>query len=319
MSKSSLTALTLLTATIAASASGVRSAKPSSAVRFPHTALFLPVAKGLHADWVLKPIEKNGVATKKEERLRFDVDADGKPWFGDGSRRLLVDPVDGSAVLSNVRFADFVFTAGGARVICTDEYLGELKPPPGEPRKEKGLPVLPFWGRVRLPHPGCRLYPAGPDGVYIVWHNEKTGRDDLSLLQKGDGSMHATKLFDIDAQITAVAGDGRTTFIGVKDWILRLAPGAEKYQLYFMPKRPVTGLAYSRRAGLFYATPDAVGFVSPGFQIEPLKSPHPQIVLRGDALYIRMARTLGVIRIDGVDRLKDLRWPQAAKAAPAAR
>lgn len=305
-----ITSILLSCAVAGAAFAAEKPAKPE--VGFPHTAFALPVADGIKVSWVLKPLEKDGVASKDEQKMRFDVDGRGKPWFGDGARRLLTSPMDDEAALSSTPFADFTFTSDGARVVCTDEYMGELKVPE-KPRQERGVPVLQFWGRVKMSHAGCRLAPGGPGGVYVVWHNEKTGNDEVSVVKVEDGQMHAIKLFGIDTRIAAVAGDGDTTYVAAKNWIIRLPPDGGKDQLWFNAHRPVTGLAYSPEAGLFYATPDAVGFASPDFQTEMVKSPDPQIAIRGDKLYVRLGKTLGVVAISGIRKFQRFRWRETAK------
>jgi hypothetical protein len=303
-----LTALLLLSLGAAAAPAAKT---PSAAEIFPHTVLALPAVKGIGVKWVLHPVRKDTAKTA-ESRLRFDVDRDGKPWFGDGAKRLLLNPAGNEAVLSSARFDDFAFLENGARVLCTDGYLGELRVPKTIDKRERGLPVFDFVGRVRLPHGSCRLQSAGPGGIYLIWHDEKSGRDELSLLKSGNGKMSAVKLYSVDSRIEAVAGDGSETFVGVKNLILELPAEGEKSRPYFSLKERVTGLAYSAKTGLFYTTRKAVGFVSPGFQMEPLISPNPEIALRGDKLYIRLSRTLGVLRIDGADLFKNQRWPASA-------
>lgn len=290
---------------------GLASAAPPP-VDFPHTAIAIPDAKGIGVEWVTRPSEKDGVATSEEARMRFDVDARGRPWFGDGGRRLLVSPKDDAAVLAGADFKDFLFTAEGARVLCSDQYMGELKER-ADGKKEKGVPVMDFYGRVRLPHGGCRLFRGGPGDIYVVMHNEK-GRDEVSIMRSRNGKLRVTNLFSIDAPIAAVTGEGDETFIGVKNWILEIR-GNRKSEDYFETKGPVTGLSYSHKAGLFYSTEKSVGFVSPEFQLVFLESPNPEISLRGDELYIRLGRTLGVIGVTGVHRFHMLRWKDDPPAA----
>ena len=297
-------------------AGNLHAAAPAQDAFFPGTVLMLPDIKEVGVNWVVKPPDKKVEAKLQAGDFKFGVDSDGDPWFTNGDSRRLINPVKGYSILSSAEFNDVAFLGNGARIVGTDSYLGELEPPGPDGRLESGLPVYNFIGEIRLSRDGCRLYSGVADALYVLCHNRKTGQDEISVLKKRSGKEPAAKIFGTDFKVSAVAGDGDETYVAAGRMIIKLAQEESKPEIFFALKEDVTGLAYSRKAGLFYATPTSVGFVSQDFNMVIIKSPNPEIAMRGDKLYVRLARTFGVISVAGTGRFQDLRWSDAMKAVP---
>ncbi len=283
---------------------------------FPETVFTLPVIDGLKMDWVLAALDKQpGWKGKNTSDMRFTVDAKGDPWFGNGDTRLFMDPVRNLYFRVSEQYGDFVFLDGGDHLVCTDKYLGTPIFDKAHPKTDGGMPLLQLVKLVTLDKKGCRLFAGAGKTLYIVAHNDKTGQDEVSVLASGGGKPPAaSKILGAAGHITALAGDGKRTFFGIGNWVMELPADRAKPIPYFNARKPVTGLAYSEKTGLFYATASYAGFASPKFQIKFITSPNPQIALRGDSLYVRLNRTMGVVRISGAARFRKLRWNEKKPA-----
>ncbi|HEX4046973.1 MAG TPA: hypothetical protein VH309_04025, partial [Elusimicrobiota bacterium] len=244
---------------------GALTPKSAAGRAFPKTAFSLPLVDGIKMDWVLPPSLSQLKGKAKTAHLRFDADPAGHPWFADGADRVLMSPKEDIIIRTAARFDDSVFLDGGAQLVCTDRYLAIPSAGDKEHRKlENGLLQVDLRAFLKLDHPGCRLFSGGKDLLYIVVHNEETGKDEVSTLRSGDGApARAEKILSSSERITALAGDGDKTYFVLGKWIMELPRGASKAKPIFAPKDTPTSLAYSKRDGLFYATKSEMGFWSP--------------------------------------------------------
>lgn len=85
--------------------------------------------------------------------------------------------------------------------------------------------------------------------------------------------------------------------------------GAEKplwKVVYLHPKEAITGLAYSKEAGLFYATDSSIGYLGKSKAYPFMKSPKKtRIRARGKELYIFLGDVHGVVKITGILAFKE--------------
>ena len=286
---------------------------------FPKTAFALPLVDGVKMDWVFPPSQSKLQGKAKDMHFRFDVDPDGNPWFIAGADRFLMSPTLDLAVRTPGKFDDAVFIDGGAHLVCTDRYLAV---PHAEEDKEQrkfenGTLQIRLDAFLKLEHADCRLFSGGKNLLYIVQHDDKTGKDEVSTLRSGGGvPAKAEKILSSSERITALAGDGDKTYFAMGGWIMELSHGETKAKPFYRPEEPATSLGYSASTGLFYATKAHAGFASPSFQMTFLTSPDPEIALRGDAVYVRLSRTLAVLKVTGASKFKTLNWAGgAAKSA----
>ncbi len=280
---------------------------------FPKTAFSLPQVKGMRLDWVLPPIDQPEKAREATAESGFAVDPHGNPWFGNGPRRLFLSPKQDLVFRTMGQFQSFAFAGGTDLVACDDDYL--VSPTlPDKPKYENGAPLMDMVGMVKLDHGDCRLFPAGPHGLYLVLR-DGDGRDVITLIVSRRGSRAKFRRFLRVAGpgITALSGDGDRTYYAEGKSIYEFKMGAKKPVLFFDAPDEVRSLAYSARTGLFYATTKVVGFASRKFQMELITSPDPQIALRGPDLFIRLSRTLAVLKLSAADQIKYLRWPSDKK------
>lgn len=278
---------------------------------FPKTAFALPLVDGIKMDWVIPPSLSQLKGKAKAAVLRFDVDPAGHPWFVGGPDRVLMSPAEDHIIRTAGRFNDSVFLDGGAQLVCTERYLAVPITGDQEHRKlEDGLLQVELKAFLKLDHAGCRLFSGGENLLYIVLHDEKTGKDEVSTLRSGGGvPAKVEKILSVSERITALAGDGDKTYFAMGRWIFELSHGETKAKPFLSLKEPATSLGYSVRTGVFYATKSNVGFVSPNFEMTFLTSPDPEIALRGDDIFVRLSRTLAVLKISGASKFKTLSWP----------
>jgi hypothetical protein len=89
--------------------------------------------------------------------------------------------------------------------------------------------------------------------------------------------------------------------------VLEVDAEAKKPKVVFVhPRAPLTGLAHSAEAGLFYSTARGVGLVGARRRIELVAAKRPMIRVRAAVLYVLLPDSLGVFKIPGVDQLERL-------------
>jgi hypothetical protein len=111
---------------------------------------------------------------------------------------------------------------------------------------------------VLPPHPGMRIAPAGATHCYLFGGAPADAANDVWRLGL-DGS--APRLFQAAQPVTAVAGDGRSTFVAVGDTVFFLAEGKAPEPI-FRERSAITALVLASNNGLFYATETGVGYLA---------------------------------------------------------
>ena len=241
--------------------------------------------------------------------MRLNVDSKGNPWFSDGPRRFLLSPKQDLLYRTMGRFQDLAFVDGKDMIACDRKYLVSPQLSEDRSKMEHGVPVMDFIAMMKLDHGDCRLFDAGPDKFYVVLRDGAKSRDEVTLVTVGDEKPRIRKFLRVAGpRLVAVAGDGDVTYYAEGKSIYEFKAGDDAPTRYFEASAPVKSLAYSESAGLFYATTQNVGFVSATFQMTLISSPDPQIALRGSDLYVRLGKSLAVLKISGADQLKTLAW-----------
>ncbi len=115
------------------------------------------------------------------------------------------------------------------------------------------------------------------------------------------------KVFSSEKSVSSAAGDGKTTFIATDRLVIRVKPGSEKAEGFFMhPKEKITGLAYDASAGVFYCTEKGVGFASKDGSLEFLKVSKPSIAASAGKLYVYLPDENGILEIASINNFKGL-------------
>lgn len=258
----------------------------------------------------LRPVleQRDDASFDSPAHFRLGVDPTGRAWFGETPGTHIVEPGDRGSIIVDRPFTDLVWLANGEKIACTAAGLVAVRTPENS-GSGKDTPGA-LWPVSSLPGEGCRLFPAGDAAIYLL--DSWRGLTRVFLIDPS-AARKIVNLAATPSKVNAAAGDGGTTFIAAGNEILQLSDSAAPKLLY-RAAAPVTGLAYSRRAGLFYSTKDAVGFIDPRFRMDFLRVKDPEIVLHGDELYVRLSQSFAVVAVTGADKFKTLRWPKQASS-----
>ena len=269
-----------------------------------NTKLVLPSSPEINVNWILPFNVK--LNKKWGKNFRFDIDKKGIPWFG-YAKKILTNPLEQLAIETDQHYIDFAWLDTGELAMCTDTALGYLSNKPLT-RKDNALPMLQFKPVLSLPYKNFRLFPGKGNTLYLLGRNPRSRNYEIYVLQEKKGKGIIKKLFATEKKISAIAGDGEQTYIAAGRLIVKLIPEKNDMESIFLhPKERITGLDYSPKSGLFYTTESAIGFVSDDNRFEFMKSPDTQIRIRDKSLYILLGETYGVLKIDGINKFKNLK------------
>lgn len=254
------------------------------------------------------------IGDAKNGGLRFRVDDQGVPWFGDdkgqirdlfGARRFAVEG----------GFRDFAWLENRRLVLLTENALGTLEPRDPGPSQKGGSLLLKFKPAMRLPYKGMTLWPGAGDSIYVLGRNPETKKREVYLVQFPSGkATTATKILTVPEEITAVAGDGQETYVAVGKLILRME-GTQGHAaaVPFASQEAIRGLVFLKGIGLFYATPSALGFLGQR-PFEFMKVTNAEMRAGGGGLYL-LIQGETIAMIAGVESFSKLQKAAAAAAA----
>ena len=269
-----------------------------------NTKLVLPSSPEINVNWILPFNVK--LNKKWGKNFRFDIDKKGIPWFG-YAKKILTNPLEQLVIETDQHYIDFAWLDTGELAMCTDTALGYLSNK-SLTRKDNALPMLQFKPVLSLPYKNFRLFPGKGNTLYLLGRNPRSRNYEIYVLQEKKGEGIIKKLLATEKKISAIAGDGEQTYIAAGRLIVKLIPEENDMESIFLhPKERITELDYSPKSGLFYTTESAIGFVSDDNRFEFMKSPNTQIRVRDKSLYVLLGETCGVIRIDGINKFKNLK------------
>lgn len=288
--------------------------------------VLLPENSPIKINWILPPVDKTILENHLHERW-FSVDADGFPWIGlDG--RLLINPVKNYSATLSEFYASFTHLRNGALIVATDEDFGFIaaeKETEYDP--DTGYPILSYQPIAWLPgiidQPGeeivSRTMFRGDNCLYFLVTKTLPGEEYQEKnevfcfrpapAQGTSGTDFALPPFDhiytSNEKITAVSGDGEKTFVAHGQTVILITPESNEPIIFYKhPTNEVVALDYTKEAGLFYATSEAVGVMSEGAALEFMKVPSPKIFLQGNSLYVMLSEKAAVIRVENADFLQ---------------
>lgn len=276
------------------------------------TRLTIPAHAGASVKWVL-PVN---LKVKADANPIFGVDTNGLPWFSYAGK-VLANPLKGFAAEVAPPYSDLAWLDTGDLVLCANGSIGVLRTDVApSPQTGGGLPMLRFEPVLALPPGTFRLFPGCGGTLYLV--GRQASSNDVYVLERHGANGSIRKLLVTDTSVDAVAGDGVRTY---------LASGRSVAQVDFVRGRlsgvfthateDIRQIAYSPSAGLFYATDTHVGTLSPkGHPLEFLATVRPQIVLRGNALFVMLGNSCAVLKIDRADALAKLGTAQSQTPQP---
>lgn len=319
-----LTALALLCLALPGSAD--EPAQPT--MLYPNTTFALPAQSKVSVHWIIPPLDAVQVKEHYSSELYgfdafFTVDGTGQPWVH--SREILLNLLKGYKIHLPIGYSDFCCTENGAMFLAGDGELAIPVIPPALQTSYDGLPEWIAQPLTALPFPDGNVVAGNGDALYYVGRNPASEKWEVSVLSPEPSAHGVGKhmlrgfrtVLSSRAEITAVGGDGTTTYVASKRRLLKIADGkVMPVAGAFRAEDTVLQLAYSAKAGLYYATSRGVGYLGGNGQLEFLATPYPQLTLRGDDLYVLFTSTLGVVKISGVSAFPAL--PLAVKSLAAA-
>lgn len=255
----------------------------------------LPANGSVQTEWLAPPLPVSEVRTADFAIRRFRLDRHNEPWILHNSR-VITNLNNGVAFTLTRDVNDFIWLNDGALLLAGEKTLAVIPPmkmAQGTPAK---LPELPLQPVIPLPAAGFRLATDGKDAIFAYGYTKELGGHAVFSLRKGFAGWQ--REFITGVQIADVCFDGARLSIAAGRTIHRLKPG-EQSSLSGVnhPLENFTGLACNSDGSLFFSTAKGVGMVN-GAVIEFIKSDVTQIEARDQSLYLFMAQSLGIMRIN---------------------
>ena len=265
--------------------------------------LLLPLQIGISAQMIYAP--KTTIIAHPRNMV-FLVDRDGLPWLSnDGTH--LINLLKRSLIVVDKKYQDAAYFDDGTLVLCTDRALGYLEEPtPEEKRKNRFL--MRFHPRLTLPYKNMRIFAGENGAIYVVGKNPDDGKDELFLsVDDVGGKKYFLKLVAIKEGISAVAGDGETTYFASGTLIVKVARDHKKMERVIkLAADPIRELAYSSKAGLFYSNGKGVAYVGTKNPLIFLSGSDLSIRMRKDSLYVLFVKDQEVMKFGGVSGFSKL-------------
>jgi hypothetical protein len=165
---------------------------------------------------------------------------------------------------------DFAFMRDDRLLLVTQGHLASLSP--------KGLILS-----TALPTPAMRIRPAGKDTAYVYGGSSEPQNRDVFLFSR---DATATKLATLPSTVTAVTGDGITSYIATEKTILRIAL-QQPARALLRTRDPIVSLELAPGEGLFYSTTSGVGYIKgDGTAYEFIRGSGGILRIRNGSLYV---------------------------------
>ena len=252
-----------------------------------NTGLQLAVPKDVHVSMLLAP---PGEGQNRVLKTRpFDIDPDGLPVMAAGASLQVVGSSRPLATIGSQPISDFAWMRDGSLLLITQDHLAGLG--------RHGLLLGPL-----TPGPDMEVRPAGKDDAYVFGGTRQPANQNIYLFGR-DGRI--AKFLFAPAPVTAVAGNGSTTYVGVGRMLLRLREGHPVKVLMHMHSSLIS-LDMTSSGGLFYATKASVGYLSKtGKAYDFLRGQGGPVRVHGDALFLLLQTSGRVIRFSPIRAFED--------------
>jgi len=228
----------------------------------------------------------------------FDVDPDGLPAVADGGRLKLFGSAQELLTLNTPKIDDFAWMRDGKLLLVTQGRLAAVSP-------EGIVPSL------ALPSAKMRIRPAGADTAYVFGGPQEPANHGVYIFSR-QGKI--AKLVDLPDPITAVAGDGSTTYVAAGNVILRIAVN-EPIRAILKTKDPIISIESAPDDALFYSTKSSVGYVdhlSRAFDF--IRGEGGLLRARGSMLYVLLSNG-ALLRIGSTDKFAGALAPPDSEIA----
>jgi hypothetical protein len=270
----------------------------------------LPKNTGVTAEWLENPLSDATMDKMPLDAPGFAVGLKDNPWFL-LKPQTLVNPEGRYHITLETPLSDIGVLDEGIPIAVSKDGLGVFI----FENKDDGIKAA-FQPVFALPFSNARIAVGVDDVIYIFGFNERSGFYEIYLMksetltakdEETRGVHVLYKIFSSSQKITAVAGNGQTTFVATGRMILRLPLARGTASLYFVhPREEILELAGNVKTGLFYATGTGVGIISPKGPKEFIKAANTSIRYRNDALYVFLKNNFSVVKIKNADSLCDV-------------
>lgn len=255
--------------------------------------LLLPQGSGIAARIVVPPANPAALERLGWSDVRFALGSEDTVWFShDGTEAS--NFTKGYRLRSRMPFDEMAGVPGVAPMFVSGGDLGFLVV--DAPACAAFQPI------TALPVTDARLFPGDAGTLYIVGRGKDDGRWEVWVFGRGRGLR---RVLSSSERITAATGDGGTTYAAIGRLVGSVDAGGGPLKGVFLhPKEDVAGLAYSKSAGLFYATASSAGTAGSEGSVEFLLAPRAQLVARGPDLFIFLPDSLAVLRLEKAGALR---------------
>ncbi|MFC2048795.1 hypothetical protein ACFLR5_01080, partial [Elusimicrobiota bacterium] len=261
-------------------------------------------------EWVIPVLEDVKIKGSKLKLKQFEIDGEGLPWFGYNNNTLL-NFFEEAIVIVDREYEDFTWLDNGKFIMIADGSIGELgEMPADDKRSDMGLPVMRFNPLLKLPGKGFKVFSSRDNTIYIAGYNKDRRKYELyKITENVRKGFDAEIVLSSKDRITAVTGKKNIIYVARGKTVYRMTADGKNIKQYFEhPKNSITKMEYSKSAGLFYSTAKNVGFISDDKLYEFMKTSNANIRLRGNGLFIQLAKSYGILRISGLERFSDVEF-----------
>jgi hypothetical protein len=193
--------------------------------------------------WVIPPVAKTPA------KARFDVTSEGTPLIGYGEiENFLLYPDKEYVVKFDTGYSDFACLDNGLSVFANGNDIAILARTKDIVQTKKGIPILGLQPVTSVPVRECSTFGSFGDTTYCSGLNEKSGMNELYLLEpdKASGIRELEKAIGVNATISAVTGYDNYLFVTTGRRVIKIdRTSREITPVYTHPSVIIKGLAYS--------------------------------------------------------------------------
>ncbi|MFN3977903.1 MAG: hypothetical protein ACK4J2_04555 [Sulfurihydrogenibium azorense] len=257
----------------------------------PGVTINLPKNSKIKAEWV---VPSSSIEVKTKDEIIFDIDLKGNPWIGiDGI--YLFNPLKRTIFSVSSPIKDFAFLETGEFVVATGEALGYLLPSESS-SKLKFLPIL------NLPSGSPKLFPGEGLTLYISIWREKDKLTEVYRLREEKGKPIAEKFLTIKNKVNDICEGQSGIYIAIEKGIFKIVPDEiTPIQPIFRHKEEIKEIECDSKKGIFYVTINRIGYLDSQKSFDFGHVPNVEIKVKEDSLFIFFTKTMGVIKIKGVE------------------
>ncbi len=267
----------------------------------------LPKNNSVQVKWLAEPLSRQKVKKAKIADAKFRLGPKGALWMVYNGR-FLSDFSTGFGFKLDQPLRDFGFLGEHRLFLLTDKSLGVCagvkKYDPGLPKQEQKLIFQPI---CDLPLSNPHLATDGQKSIFIYGYDRKGG---LYELFETDGNFSSwQKVFLSQQKILAVCADEDYVYASVGRLVFQIprSKKEEKAKIIFSHSRQNIDSLALVNGKIFYATASGVGVIRKTGAVEFMKAEDAQLFSKGDALFVVLPHSLGILHFTHPDKISAAR------------